>query len=195
MTKLVSLIGVLVVAFLTLTSLLFTVLPTMSDAGNPALDSILSTLRYFAAINGYNDATPLTRTGPVFQLWFVFLLIAIVHDIFIRPGAKAAASAFAASLSPEVGQVACKVMQHSDWGANLRTTTSGNFHGRSTTVLVSQQAKISFLEVEMACRTSSFLCIRKRNLASEAGARVGAPVKTAHDMLDRVVIIQWDAEP
>src|SRR5438034_444062 len=73
--------------------------------------------------------------SPLFELWCVFLLIAIVSDAFIRPAAKRAVSAFAVSLLNEVGQVGCNVMQHSGWRADLRTTTSGNFDGRRTTVL------------------------------------------------------------
>jgi len=63
----------------------------------------------WVVFNGYND----TRfTGPLFNLWFVCLLIATVSDAFLRP-AKKAVSAFAATLSNEVGQVGCKVTQHS----------------------------------------------------------------------------------
>ena len=42
--------------------------------------------------------------GPLFALWFVCLLIALVSDAVICPAAKRAVSAFAASLSNEVVQ-------------------------------------------------------------------------------------------
>jgi hypothetical protein len=169
--------------------------PYPANTGIAFFDSILQTFRSFAAINRYNDPTPFTRTAPFFQLWFVCLLIAIVSDTFIKPAAKVAVSAFAASLLPEAGQVACNVTQHYGWRANLRTTTSGSFHGRPTTVLVFQQPRISFLKVEMACRTSWVLDIRKRNLASEALAWAGAPLETGDEALDKAVVIQGDDEP
>src|SRR5438874_6442204 len=50
----------------------------------------------WVVLNGDNEPTPFTRTGPFFQLWFVCLLIAVVSDAFICPAAKRAASAFAA---------------------------------------------------------------------------------------------------
>jgi len=191
MTKLVLLLGLLGATILTLIWLVFTVLPTLSDTGIPVFDSILQTLRYSAAINRHNDPTPFTGTGPFLQLWFVCLVIAIVSDTFVRPAAKAAVATFAASLSPEVSQAGSNVTQHWDWRATLRTTTSGSFHSRPTTVLVSQ-SKMSFLNVEMACRTPWVLDIRKRNLASEALAWVGAPLDTGDDALDKAVVIQGD---
>ena len=48
----------------------------------------------------YNDSR---FTRPLFELWFLCLLIAIVSDAVIRPAAKRAVSAFAESLSNEVG--------------------------------------------------------------------------------------------
>src|SRR5882672_8978274 len=107
MTKHVLLLGVLSAAFFTSIWVAFTVLPNPPNTGIAPLDGILQTLRYFAAINGYNDPTPFRQTGPFFQMWFVFLLIAIVSDRFIKRAAEAAVSAFATSLSPEGGQVAC----------------------------------------------------------------------------------------
>ncbi len=193
MTKNVLLLGGLVAATLTLIWVAFTVLPTLPNTGIASFDSILQTLRYFAAINGYNDPTPFTRTSPLFQLWFVCLVIAIVVDTFIKPPAKAAVSAFAASLSPEVGQVACKITQHSAWTGELRTTTSGSFQGRRTTVLVCQ-SKFSFLTLEMGCRAQWVLDIRKRNLASQVLASVGAPLQTGDEALDAAVVMQGDDE-
>ena len=117
-----------------------------------------------------------------------------MSDTFIKPAAKAAVSAFAALLSPDEGLVACTVTQHSGWRADIRTTTSGSFQGRTTTVLVFQQPRISFLKVEMACRTSWVLDIRTRNLASRAFASVGAPIETGDKALDEAVVIQGDNE-
>ena len=117
----------------------------------------------WVVFNGYND----TRfTGLLFKLWFVCLLIAMVSDAVIHPAAKRAVSAFAASLSNEVGQVGCKVTQYSGWRADLRTTTSGSFHERRTTVLVFQQPRISYLKLEMVCLAPWVVDIRRRNLAS-----------------------------
>jgi len=145
----------------------------------------------WVVFNGYND----TRfTGLLFKLWFVCLLIAIVSDAFIRPAAKRAVSAFAALLSNEGGQVGCKVTQHSGWRADLRTTTSGSLHGRRTTVLVFQQPRTSYLKLEMACRTPWVLDIRRRNLASEALAWVGAPLDIGDEALDKTIVIQGDEE-
>src|SRR5207247_7207713 len=115
MSKYVLLVGVLGVAFFIAIWLVFTVFPILPDTGIAPLDSVLHSLRYFAAINGYTDHNPFTRTGPFFQLWFACLLIAIVSDRFFKPAAKAAVSAFAALLSPEEGLVACTVTQHSGW--------------------------------------------------------------------------------
>src|SRR5229473_8078340 len=108
MTKNVLLLGGLVAATLTLIWVAFTVLPALPNTGIASFDSILQTLRHFAAFNRYNDPTPFTGTGPLFQLWFVLLLISIGADKFITPAARAAASSFAASLSPEADQVTCK---------------------------------------------------------------------------------------
>src|SRR5204863_7837242 len=96
------------------------------------------------------------------------LLIAGVSDAFICPAAKRAASAFAALLSNEAGQLACQVTQQDDWRADLRSTSSGIFHVRRTTVLVFQQPSVSYLRLEMVCRSPWVLDIRSRNLASEA---------------------------
>jgi hypothetical protein len=194
MTKYVLLVGVLVAASLTLVWLVFTFLPALPNTGIAPFDSILQTLRLFAAFNRYNDRTPFTGTRPLFQLWFVLLLISIAGDKFIKPAAKAAVSSFAASLSPEVGQVACEVTQDSTWRAELMTTANGSFQGRRTSVLVYQRPKLSYLTVEMGCRAPWALDIRKRNLASEALAFVGAPVRTGDDALDKAVVIQGDDE-
>ncbi len=132
--------------------------------------------------------------GPLFALWFVCLLIALVSDAVICPAAKRAVSAFAASLSNEVGQVGCTVAQHSGWRADLRTTTSGSFHGRRTTVLVFQQPRISYLKLEMDCLAPWVLDIRRRNLASRTLAWVGAPLGTSDEALDKAVVIQGDDE-
>jgi len=129
----------------------------------------------------------------LFQLWFVCLAIAVVVDTFIKPPAKAAVSAFAALLSPEGGQVACKITQNSAWTGELRTTTSGSFQGRRTTVLVCQ-SKFSFLILEMGCRAQWVLDIRKRNLASPLRASVGVPLKTGDEALDAAVVMQGDDE-
>jgi hypothetical protein len=195
MTRYVLLVGILVAALLTLLWLVFTVLPGLPNTGIAPFDSILQTLRLFAAINRYNDRTPFTGTGPLFQLWFVLLLISIAADNFIKPAAKAAVSAFAASMSPEAGEVACSVTQDSSWRAELTTRTSGSFKGRPTTVLVFQRPKLSYMTVEMGCRAPWVLEIRKRNLLSEAVAFVGAPVKTGDEALDEAVVIQGDDEP
>ena len=128
MTRLVLLVGVLLAALLTLHWVVFVVLPTLPNTGIAPFDSILQTLRIFAAINRYNDRTPFTGTGPLFELWFVFLLIAIGTDQFIKPAAQAAVSAFASSLSPLADQRACEVTQESTWKAELQTTTYGAFH-------------------------------------------------------------------
>ena len=109
MSKHVLLVGVLGVAFFIAIWLVFTVFPILPDTGIAPLDSVLHSLRHFAAINGYTDHNPFTRTSPFFKLWFACMLIAIVSDAFIRPAAKRAVSAFAALLSNEVGQVGCKV--------------------------------------------------------------------------------------
>ena len=194
MTRYVLLVGVLISASLTLVWLVFIVLPALPNTGIVPFDGILQTLRLFAAFNRYNDPTPFTGTGLLFQLWFVLLLISVAGDKFIKPAAKAAVSSFAASLSPEVGQVACKVTQDSSWRAELRTTTSGSFQGRRTTVLVFQRPKFSYLTVEMGCRAPWAIDIRKRNLASEALAFVGAPVKTGDEALDEAVVVQGDDE-
>src|SRR5690349_19759720 len=130
MTRYVLLFGVLVAASLTLIWLVFIVLPALPNTGVVSLDDILRTLRLFAAFNRYNDSSPFRETGPLFQFWFVLLLISIAADKFIKPAARAAVSSFAASLLPEAGQVACKVTQDSSWRAELRTTTSGSFQGR-----------------------------------------------------------------
>ena len=148
----------------------------------------------WVVLNGDNEPTPFTRTGPFFQLWFVCLLIAVVSDAFICPAAKRAASAFAALLSNEAGQLACKVTQQYDLRANLRTTTSGIFHGRRTTVLVFQQPRVSYLRLEMVCRSPWVLDIRSRNLASEALAWLGAPLEIGDKALDKAVVIQGDDE-
>jgi hypothetical protein len=190
MARYVLLVGILVAASLTLVWLVFTVLPALPNTGIAPFDNFLQTLRLFAAFNRYNDPTPFTGTGPLFQLWFVLLLISVASDEFIKPAAKAAVSSFAASLSPEVGQVACNVTQDSSWRAELRTTTSGSFQGRRTTVLVFQRPKLSFLTVEMGCRAPWAIDIRKRNLASEALALFGAPVKTGEEALDEAVVVQ-----
>jgi hypothetical protein len=194
MTRYVVLFGVLVAVSLTLMWLVFTVLPSLPNTGIAPFDSILQTLRLLAAFNRYNDSTPFTRTGPLFQLWLVLLLISIAGDKFIKPAAKAAVSSFAEVLLPEVGQLACKVTQDSSWRAERRTMTSGTFQGRQTTVLVLQQTRSSYLTVEMGCRAPWVLDIRKRNLASEALAFVGAPVKTGHEALDEAVVVQGDDE-
>jgi hypothetical protein len=194
MTRYVLLVGVLVAAALTIVWLVFTVLPALPNTGVAPLDSILNTLRVFAAFNRYNDPTPFTGTGPMFQLWFVLLLISIAGDKFIKPAAKAAVSSFAASLSPEVGKVACEVKQDPSWRAELRTMTSGSFQGRRTTVLVFQRPRLSYLNLEMGCRAPWALDIKKRNLASEAVAFVGATVKTGDEALDNAVVIQGDDE-
>src|SRR5215469_3740948 len=115
MTRYVLLVGALFAGFLTLVWGVFTVLPSLPNTGVALFDSVLHTLRIFAAINGYNNRTPFTRTGPAFELWFVCLLIAVVSDKFIKPPAKAVASAFAAALSPESGQAVCGVEQDSGW--------------------------------------------------------------------------------
>ena len=132
--------------------------------------------------------------SPLFELWFVCLLIAMVSDAIIHPAAKRAVSAFAASLSNEVGQVGCKVTQYSGWRADLRTTTGGSFHGRRTTVLVFQQPRISYLKLEMVCLAPWVFDIRRRNLASEALASAGAPLEIGDEGLDKAVVIQGDNE-
>ena len=194
MTRYVLLVGVLVAALLTLVWLVFTVLPALPNTGIAPFDSILQTLRLFAAFNRYNDPTPFTGTGPLFQLWFVLLLISVAGDKFIKPAAKTVVSSFAASLLPDTGQVACEVTQDSSWRAELRTTTRGSFQGRRTTVLVFQRPNLSYLTVEMGCRAPWAIDIRKRNLASEALAFWGAPVKTGDEALDEAVVVQGDNE-
>ncbi len=166
MTRYVLLVGVLVAVSLTLVWLVFAVLPALPNTGLAPFDRILQTLRLFAAFNRYNVATPFRGTGPLFQLWFVLLLISIAGDKFIKPAAKAAVSSFAASLSPEVGQIACEVAQDSSWRAELRTTTRGNFQGRRTSVLVFQRPKLSYLIVEMGCRWRIALGPRRKLRAS-----------------------------
>jgi hypothetical protein len=109
MTKDVLFFGALVTAFFILLWVVFTVLPVLPNTGIASFDSILQTLRYFAAINGYHDSTPFAGTSPFYQLWFVCLVIAIVSDAVVKPAAKAAISAFATSLSPDVDQVTCNV--------------------------------------------------------------------------------------
>jgi hypothetical protein len=113
MTRYVLLVGLFFAALLTVVWLVFTVLPALPNTGIAPFDSILQTLRLFAAFNRYNDRTPFTGTGPLFQLWFVLLLISIAGDKFIKPAAKAAVSSFAVSMSPREGQVACGVTQDS----------------------------------------------------------------------------------
>ncbi len=194
MTRYVLLVGILVAAGLTLLWLVFTVLPDQPNTGIAPFDSILQITRLFSAFYRNHDPTPFTRTGPLFQLWFVLLLISIAGDKFIKPAAKTAVSSFAASLSPEADQVACEVTQDSSWRAELRTTTSGSFKGRRTTVLVLQRPRLSYLTVEMGCFAPWTLDIRKRSLASEALAFVGAPVKTGDDVLDGAVVVQGDDE-
>jgi len=194
MTRYVVLFGVLIAASLALMWLVFTVLPALPNTGIASFDSILQTLRLITAFNRYNDPTPFTGTGPLFQLWFVLLLVSIAGDKFIKPAAKAAVSSFAVALLPEMGQVACKVTQDSSWGAALRTKTSGSFQGRRTTVLVLQQPRFSYLTVEMGCRAPWVLDIRKRNLASEALAFAGTPIKTGDEALDETVVVQGDDE-
>lgn len=194
MTRYVLLFGVLVAASLTLMWLVFTVLPGLPNTGIAPFDGILQTLRVLATFNRYNDRTPFTGTGPLFQFWFVLLLISIAGDKFVKPAARLVVSSFAASLSPGLGQVACKVTQNSSWRAELRTTTRGNFQGRWTTVVVYQRPRFSYLTLEMACRAQWALDIRKRNLASEALAFVGAPVKTGDEALDETVVVQGDDE-
>ncbi len=194
MTRYLLLVGALFAALLTFTWLILTVLPSLPNTGITSFDGILQTLRHFAAFNRYNDPTPFTGTGPLFQLWFVLLLISIGADKFITPAARAAVSSFAASLSPEAEQVTCEVTQDSSWRAELRTTSSGSFQGRRTTVLVFQRPKLSYLTVEMGCRAPWALDIRKRNLASEALAFVGAPFKTGDEALDKAVVVQGDDE-
>lgn len=194
MTRYVLLVGVLVAALLTLVWTVFTVLPSLPDTGIAGLDSILHNLRLFAAINGYNDPTPFTRTGRLFQFWFVCLLVAFATDRFVKPAAETAVSAFAARLSPLPEQSACKVSQESTWRAEIRTTTRGTFSGRQTSVLVYQRPNRSYLTVEMDCRTPWMLDIRKRNLSSEALAFCGAPIKTGDDALDETAVIQGDDE-
>ena len=46
----------------------------------------------------------------------------------------------------------------------------------------------------MACRAPWVLDIRKRSLASEALAFVGAPVKTGDEALDEAIVVQGDDE-
>jgi len=194
MTRYVLLVGLLFAALLTVVWLVFSVLPALPNTGIAPFDSILQTLRLFAAFNRYNDRTPFTGTGPLFQLWFVLLLISIAGDKFIKPAAKAAVSSFAVSMSPREGKVACEVTQDSSWRAELTTTTNGSFQGRYTTVLVFQRPRLSHLTVEMACRAPWVLDIRKRSLASEALAFVGAPVKTGDEALDEAIVVQGDDE-
>jgi hypothetical protein len=194
MTKDVLFFGAIVTAFFILLWLVFTVLPVLPNTGIASFDSILQTLRYFAAINGYHDSTPFAGTSPFYQLWFVCLVIAIVSDAVIKPAAKAAVSAFAASLSPDVDQVTCNVMQQTTWRGSITTTTRGTFKGRRTTVLVFQWPRPSYLTVDMGFRAPWVLDIRKRNLASRALAFVGAPVKTGDEALDETVVLQGDDE-
>ncbi len=194
MTRYVLLVGVLIAALLALIWLVFTFLPALPNTGIAPFDNILNTLRLFAVFNRYNDHTPFKGTGPLFQLWFVLLLISIAGDKFVKPAAKTAVSSFAVSMSPEVGQVVCEVTQDSSWRAELRTTTRGRFQRRRTNVLVFQRPNLSYLTVEMVCRTTWALDIRKRNLASEALAFVGAPVKTDDVALDEVLVVQGDDE-
>jgi hypothetical protein len=195
MTRYVLLVGVLVGALLTAVWLVFTALPALPNTGIAPFDSILQTLRLFAAFNHYNDPTPFTGTGPLLQLWIVLLLISVAGDKFIRPPAKTVVSSFAASLLPDMAQVACEVTQDSSWRAELRTTTSGSFQGRRTTVLVFQRPNLSYLTVEMGCRGPWAIDIRKRNFASEARAYFGAPVKTGDEALDEAVVVQGDNDP
>jgi hypothetical protein len=194
MTRYALIVGVILAALFTLIWFVFNVLPALPNTGFAPFDSILHTLRIFAAINGYNDRTPFTGSGPVFKLWFVCLLIAVVSDRVIKPPARAVVSAFAAALSPEVGQVACEVQQDVGWRAIIQTTTSGSFRGLRTTVLIYQRPNLSYLTLEMACRTSLAFDIRKRNLLGQALAFVGAPVETEDKALDEVVVIQGDDE-
>lgn len=141
-----------------------------------------------------NDPTPFTRTGPAFNLWLLCLAVAIVVDAVMRPAARAAVSAFAASLTPEVGQGICEVRQSSRWDAGIRTTTSGYFQGRRTTVLVDQTGRFSSLNLEMDCRVPWLLEIRKRCLTFQAVASVGSPIRTGDQALDAVVVLQGDDE-
>jgi hypothetical protein len=99
-----------------------------------------------------NDPTPFTRTGPAFKLWLVCLLVAIVVDSVMRPAARTVVSAFATSLTAVAGKGTCEVRQSSRWDAGIRTTTSGYFQGRRTTVVVDQTGKFSFLNLEMDFR-------------------------------------------
>src|SRR5215472_16611324 len=188
MTRYVLLVGALFTGLFTLMWAVFTLLPSLPDTGVAPFDSILHTLRIFAAINGYHEHSPFTGTGPVFKLWFVCLLIAVVSDRVIKPPARAVVSAFAAALSPEAGQAACEVQQDVGWKAIIQTTTSGSFRGRRTTVLVYQRPNLSCLTLEMACHTRLMLDIRNRNLLSRAVAFVGAPVEIEDKALDQAVV-------
>ena len=127
MTRYVLLVGALLAGLFTLMWAIFTLLPSLPDSGVAPFDGILHTLRIFAAINGYSEHSPFTGTGSLFKLWFVCLLIGVVSDRVIKPPARAVASAFAAALSPEVGQVACEVRQDVGWRAIIQTTSSGSF--------------------------------------------------------------------
>ncbi len=151
-------------------------------------------LLFTVALQLGNDPTPFTRTGPAFKFWLVCLLIAIVVDAVMRPAARAAVSAFAASLTPEACEGTCEVRQSSRLDAGIRTSTSGYFQGRRTTVLVDQTGRFSFLNLEMDCRAPWLLEIRKRNLASRALGFVGLPIRTGDKALDAVVVVQGDDE-
>src|SRR5215472_8320439 len=69
MTRYVLLVGALFAGLFTLMWPVFTLLPSLPDTGVAPFDSILHSLRIFAAINGYNEHSPFTGTGPVFKLW------------------------------------------------------------------------------------------------------------------------------
>jgi hypothetical protein len=141
-----------------------------------------------------NDRTPFSGTGAAFEIWLVCVLVAVVSDAFVKPAARAAVTAFATSLTPEAGPHDREVKQNSGWDAEIRTTTSGSFEGRRTTVLLCQRPRLSFLTVEMGCRVRWVLDIRRRSLASEALASVGSPIQTGDEPLDEAIVVQGDDE-
>jgi len=193
MTRLVLLIGAVWGGSLTLVWLVFCILPTMPDTGIANLDGILHTLRIFAAINRYDRVrTPFDGLGGVIQLWFVALAVAVVMDRYGKAKTREVVSAFASHLSLENGQVGCTVSQSWEGIDSLLTITSGTFHGRCTTVLVSQASRVSYLRLDIACRAVFALAIRKRNIVSEALAWAGAPLETGDEALDKAVVFQGD---
>ena len=197
MTKLVLFVGCIFAGLLTLGWVVFEVLPSLPNTGFAPFDHVLQILRYFEAIHRWHYPNGFSVTRPLFELWFWCLLGAVVHDGFVKPPARAVASAFAAALSPDDGQTVCRVWQGSTWTGEIQTTTSGSFRGRHTTVLIDfyyGKTTISSLTLEMACNALWTLDVKNRNLLSRALAAFGTPLETGDKALDEAVVIQGDAE-